>query len=81
MLEKLSVEDRRVFKEMVEDEMFYIDTEFAHASGTALNEAIKDSVAELIRGFPSLTNAEIKAYMIGKWGSRPMEKQRGQYAV
>lgn len=69
-LERLLSADRSIFKEMVADEMFYIDTEFAHSSDLEIKEAIKESVDELSRGFPQITKAEIRSYMIEKWGEK-----------
>jgi hypothetical protein len=69
MLEKLTIKDRRIFLQMIYDEMFYIDYEFAFASDSDIKTAIKESVDELSKGFPALSRDEIKAYMTKKWES------------
>jgi len=66
MLEKLPVEDRKIFREMLDDELFYINTEFAHSSDAAVKAAINESCKELSRGFPQLTEGEIKEFMLQK---------------
>jgi hypothetical protein len=65
IFDKLSKEDCRIFREMIVDEMFYIDTEFAHSSDRAIKEAITESIDELSRGFPQLSKSEIRGYMGG----------------
>jgi hypothetical protein len=70
MLEKLPIEDRHIFRQMADDEIYYIDLEFAYSSDSAIKAAIKESVDELARGFPSLISAEILAYMTKKWEAK-----------
>jgi hypothetical protein len=59
-----------VFLEMADDELFYIETEFAHASDIAIKKAINESIDELALGFSQLTKAEVRDYINKRIESR-----------